>query len=422
MSSQPSYLIIGAGVFGVSTAYHLIKRYPEAHIQLIDRTQYPCPLAASWDWNKVIRADYGDIFYMEKALEAIQHWRHDPLFRQFYHQSGLVNIDNTDLGKEILKNYEKLGVKVDAEVVSPERFRAMYGSFYDNTDFSEVGEVFVNRDSGWAEATKALTAYTDAAIEAGVKYTTADIDVLTFGTDGECTGVLTKGGENITADRIILATGAGTAKLIADSAPSRGELQVDGRLVAGAVVTGIVNLDPKKGQQYTEIPVTVHSVLPTRAPLSDQDPYTVKFCRDEAYKNTVKHEASGQEFSSPPNEPGQAQRQPNEALKQRLELVKNGILGEPGKDIKFDKYRVCWDAVTPSQDFIITPHPHSRNLYVATGGSFHGWKFMPTIGRYVVEMLDGTLDPSLAKRWAWDRENKGGAHAHLLPTLELRDL
>jgi len=184
---------------------------------------------------------------MKLALEAIQYWRHDPLFSRFYHQSGLINLDNTDLGRDILKNYEKLGVKVDAEMASPERFKKMYGSFYDNTDFSDVGEVFVNRDSGWAEATKALTAYTDAAIEAGVKYTAADIDVLTFGTDGECTGVLTKGGENITADRIILATGAGTAKLIADSVPNRSELQVDGRLVAGAVVTGIVNLDSKNG-------------------------------------------------------------------------------------------------------------------------------------------------------------------------------
>jgi len=82
--------------------------------------------------------------------------------------------------------------------------------------------------------------------------------------------------------------------------------------------------------------------MPLTAPLSDQDPYTVKFCRDESYKNTIKHEASGQEFSSPPNEPGQAQRQPNEALKQPLELVKNGILGEPAKDVKFDEYRVCW--------------------------------------------------------------------------------
>jgi len=47
---------------------------------------------------------------------------------------------------------------------------------------------------------------------------------------------------------------------------------------------------------------------------------------------------------------------------------------------------------------------------------------MPTIGRYVVEMLDGTLDQALVKRWAWDRPNEGAAHGKLLPTLEMGDL
>lgn len=47
---------------------------------------------------------------------------------------------------------------------------------------------------------------------------------------------------------------------------------------------------------------------------------------------------------------------------------------------------------------------------------------MPTIGRHVVELLDGELDADLVKRWAWDRENEGSAHGDLLPTLELRDL
>ena len=78
--------------------------------------------------------------------------------------------------------------------------------------------------------------------------------------------------------------------------------------------------------------------------------------------------------------------------------------------------------MTPNQDFVITAHPHCANLFVATAGSFHGWKFMPTIGRYVVELLDGKLDPALVKRWAWDRENDGSAHGDLLPTLELSDL
>lgn len=78
--------------------------------------------------------------------------------------------------------------------------------------------------------------------------------------------------------------------------------------------------------------------------------------------------------------------------------------------------------MTPNQDFIITSHPHCANLFVATGGSFHGWKFLPTIGQYVVELLDGVLDPALVKRWAWDRENKGSAHGDLLPILDLKDI
>jgi sarcosine oxidase / L-pipecolate oxidase len=64
--------------------------------------------------------------------------------------------------------------------------------------------------------------------------------------------------------------------------------------------------------------------------------YTVKFCRDESYRNTCKHEASGQSFSMPPDEPDQAQRAPSEGLKAMLEVVKKGILGEKAKDTQLD--------------------------------------------------------------------------------------
>lgn len=41
---------------------------------------------------------------------------------------------------------------------------------------------------------------------------------------------------------------------------------------------------------------------------------------------------------------------------------------------------------------------------MATCGSFHGWKFFPIIGKYVLRMLEGTLSPELQAKWAWDRE------------------
>jgi hypothetical protein len=70
---------------------------------------------------------------------------------------------------------------------------------------------------------------------------------------------LTRNSENITADHIVLATSAGTAKLLADSALNRSEPELDGHLVAGAMVTGI-----KNGRRDIEIPATVYSVPPIR--------------------------------------------------------------------------------------------------------------------------------------------------------------
>ncbi|KAK0114323.1 hypothetical protein ONS95_013817 [Cadophora gregata] len=162
--------------------------------------------------------------------------------------------------------------------------------------------------------------------------------------------------------------------------------------------------------------------MPLTAPLEEKEAYILKFCRDKSFKNTYYHTASKQHVSMPPPEPGELQRSPSTGLKARLDNVTKGILGSKADDLVIDEYRVCWDGVTPNQDFVITPHPHCKRLFIATGGSFHGWKFMPTIGRYVVEMMDGVLDPELAKRWAWERGAEGGAHKGLLPQLELRDL
>jgi sarcosine oxidase/L-pipecolate oxidase len=80
------------------------------------------------------------------------------------------------------------------------------------------------------------------------------------------------------------------------------------------------------------------------------------------------------------------------------------------------------DAVTPNQDFVISPHPKCENLYIATGGSFHGWKFLANIGKYVVQMLDGSLDPATAQRWAWDRKDDGAACGLYLPSRDLSDI
>ena len=86
----------------------------------------------------------------------------------------------------------------------------------------------------------------------------------------------------------------------------------------------------------------------------------------------------------------------------------------------------CWrlsrDAVSPDQGFIIDYHPMCENLVIATAGSFHGWKFLPNIGEYVVKRIFGTLEEDLVRKWAWDRKSAGSACEVYNPTRDVKSI
>ena len=80
------------------------------------------------------------------------------------------------------------------------------------------------------------------------------------------------------------------------------------------------------------------------------------------------------------------------------------------------------DMVTPTHDFLICPHPAAPNLYIATGGSFHSWKFFPSLGNFVVSMLEGKLNPELSERWAWNHKQQQPSNKRVFLSRELADL
>ena len=67
---------------------------------------------------------------------------------------------------------------------------------------------------------------------------------------------------------------------------------------------------------------------------------------------------------------------------------------------------------------LITANKISRVLLTNS----KGWKFLPIIGQYVVEMLKGGLSREMTRRWEWDRSFEGYPKNILLPERELRDL
>ena len=55
----------------------------------------------------------------------------------------------------------------------------------------------------------------------------------------------------------------------------------------------------------------------------------------------------------------------------------------------------------PDGNWLIDYHPQHPGLFVATGGSGHGFKFFPVIGEKIVDSIDGCLDPELRDLWQW---------------------
>lgn len=64
--------------------------------------------------------------------------------------------------------------------------------------------------------------------------------------------------------------------------------------------------------------------------------------------------------------------------------------------------RLCWYTDTFDNHFVIDFVPEFEGLMVATGGSGHGFKFLPNLGGFVVDRIEGRgEDHPLLKFWKW---------------------
>ena len=255
--NEESFLLIGAGCFGASTALHLKQTCPAAKVTLIDRTPFPCPTAAAHDLNKIVRAEYEDPLYLKLALEALKIWNCDPIFKPWFHRTGLVFASDMVRGDAVIANYKSLVGHSPTMMLDPEDIKSRFGGIFRDADWTGVSKCTWSPEAGWADAEQALQSVIQAAVELGVEYRTTAISAVSFDKDGVCLGVQTNTGERFTADHTILCTGAYTPQLLADSAPHRKELQVDGRMVAAAACMGIFKVPQDQMPKFEEAPVIV---------------------------------------------------------------------------------------------------------------------------------------------------------------------
>ncbi|OAP56782.1 hypothetical protein AYL99_08894 [Fonsecaea erecta] len=418
-------LIIGGGIFGTSTAYHLTLNYADpSRITVLDRAPVPSPQAASSDINKIVRADYSKAFYMDLAYEAMEYWVDDPLMKPYFHQTGWVMLDEegSDLADRIRKNFRESGRPDTSADISLEEVKSNWGGVLSGIDTTGYSKAYTNSSAGWADASSAVAAMMNEAVKVGVKHEVGEVHELL--SDGDkLTGVRTADGRTFTGDKIVLATGAWTPWLMAPLEKKMAipqENSVQRQIQAAGVCVAAFKVSEEEARRYSQMPVLIYGARGEAMPVNEQRLF--KFTNANTFLNTQPHPETGQSISVPAPD----QHSVPEALKRKsIEIIRQRVPQMLDEGRVPDEWRLCWDAISADQNQLIARHPDPRlsNLYFATAGSFHSWKFLPNIGKYVVNVLDGKSNgPERDETWSWKRRfSERGAHEKVLPKGELKD-
>ena len=233
MSNSPPQhiLIVGAGVFGLSTALALLRNptYNGTRITIIDGSPtLPNPSGSSVDASRIVRADYADKHYAALALHAQELWRDRSKDgwggEGRYHESGFVLTAERGKGaylEEALANVKGLAHADKEGRIDLRKIQELHS----RDDISRItgyegvsGDYgYANFNSGWANAEASVAfALRRIVVEGGDRVTiraNTRVESLLV-SDHTCNGVNLTGGGRIKADLTILAAGAWAPTLI----------------------------------------------------------------------------------------------------------------------------------------------------------------------------------------------------------------
>ncbi|KAK9472909.1 FAD dependent oxidoreductase [Dipodascopsis tothii] len=382
-------VVVGAGVFGLSTAYYLAQDGFE-HVTVLDRARPPVLGGSSVDISRIVRADYSDIVYAKMCVEAIELWKTE--FRDHFHQSGILcmnPVGNTKYWAEALASVQSLAQNVELTdgAGARQQFGLGPGALADQAGY-------LNKDAGWADAEEAMRQLYGMCLAAGVSFVTgAEGTVTGFayrpGT-AEIVAVETAGGPRPT-DFVVLAAGAWTDSLF----------DMKTRTVATGQPVGFVQLTPEEQVRFRGLPVYINFVTGYYSFPPHPRTGEIKFARHSHGYTNYQPTATSRLSSTPAAADASASARTLPADADAC--LRQGLADLLGPDLArraYSRTRICWYNDTPLKDFIFGYSPDAANLFVATGGSGHAFKFLPVLGKYAVGCLTRTLPAALLAKFA----------------------
>ena len=418
-----SILIVGSGVFGLSTAWSLTKRddFKNTKITLLERIDFPAPDAASIDSSRIVRPDYPDAAYSQLAAQAQKVWRSDFGANGRYTEAGLAILmdspknEDDEQGRKYMQGSlqnvkEKLGLKegkredggqvqvLDSETDIKSVIKDMNG------DLGKYG--YVNWTSGWAQAEDTMVHLRQLVRKTGrVEFKKGEMRRLLFSSDSSnVEGVELVDGSPVKADLTILATGAWTPKFL----DVRGIASANGQILAYIDLTDseqkVLGSNPSVLNESTGM-----FIIQPRNKVLKVARHGYGYANPKTIPHPEKPESSGETITvslpwTKVDDPGLGIAP--EGLKACREFLTRCLPNL--KDRPWTQTRICWYTDTPTSDFLVTYHPKYQGLFLATGGSGHGYKFLPVLGDRIVEVLlqedKDDLGRELREKWQWPKE------------------
>ena len=368
-------IVVGAGTMGAWTA--LRARRGGRDTLLVDAYGAGNPRATSGDETRIIRASHGaDNYYTRWSRQARQAWIElgDETGEEIFVEAGALWFAHREDGFEAA-SYSTLSAEgIPVERLDPPAIEARWPV----VSAGDLAFAVFEPEGGVLMARRGVAAVVRAFERAGGEFALASTSV------GRHEGrrlldVVDATGRRFTADEFVFACGPWLPRLFPE---------VVGDLIR-VTKQDVLFMGPPGGDERFG---------------SDHLPSWVDY--DAAFYGVPGVDGRGPKVApdryGPVFDPSLGDRivDPESVRLTRAFVARRfpGLANQP-----IIETRVCQYETTPDTHFVIDRHPDYDNVWLVGGGSGHGFKHGPMIGRHVVSLLDGAAPSEDETRFAIDR-------------------
>lgn len=422
---EPSVVVVGAGVFGASAALEIARRCAAAgkgrRVELVSPSGLePDALASTTDISKIVRLEYGaDAEYTdmcELALAGWARWNAEAaaagLPRPLFYEDGLLVLAGPRHGLragafegDSLREMRARGHAVEELPDDAAALARRFPAFRGVAQNAFAGGFFDPR-SGWANSGETLKwLLLQCAAQPNLRVRRAAAEALLLAADGaRVVGVRLAADDAavpakiLPAQTVVLAAGAFSPRLLPALAAVMRPL--------AQVVCHFALDDPADRAAHAA------PALPAFTAAISESGYYGFPLHPTADVLKIGHHGPGY-----PIDPAMCTAA---GLRAATERLSDAHVSAVRKDLarmmpavaraRLHSTRVCLYCDTFDGDFMIDAVPKVAGLFVAAGGSGHGFKFAPILGGLIADVVLGVPN-RFAHRFRWREPASGSAAA-----------